>query len=85
ARLAPPVSAGRLCVDHSPGVWETLARACDGCLSGAFAALVTGPVHKGAINAAGIAFSGQTEFFADRAGCERVVMMRATEELRVAL
>ncbi|MEN4911851.1 4-hydroxythreonine-4-phosphate dehydrogenase PdxA [Erwinia amylovora] len=85
ARLAQPVSAGKLCVDNSHFVLETLARACDGCLSGEFAALVTGPVHKGAINDAGIAFSGHTEFFADRAGCERVVMMLATEELRVAL
>jgi len=66
-------------------VVETLARACDGCLSGEFAALITGPVHKGAINDAGIPFTGHTEFFADRSHCERVVMMLATEELRVAL
>ncbi|XNM69780.1 4-hydroxythreonine-4-phosphate dehydrogenase PdxA [Escherichia coli] len=44
-------------------VVETLARACDGCLSGEFAALVTGPVHKGIINDAGVAFTGHTEFF----------------------
>ena len=63
----------------------TLARACDGCLNGEFAALITGPVHKGVINDAGIPFTGHTEFFADRAGGHRVVMMLATEELRVAL
>ncbi|MDO2366485.1 4-hydroxythreonine-4-phosphate dehydrogenase PdxA, partial [Escherichia coli] len=64
---------------------ETLARACDGCLSGEFAALVTGPVHKGNINDAGIAFTGHTEFFEERAKASKVVMMLATEELRVAL
>ncbi|CAO95771.1 4-hydroxythreonine-4-phosphate dehydrogenase PdxA [Erwinia tasmaniensis] len=85
AHLAQPVNAGELCVDNSHYVLETLARACDGCLSGEFAALITGPVHKGAINDAGIPFSGHTEFFAERARCERVVMMLATEELRVAL
>ena len=85
AHLAHPVNAGELCVDNSRYVLETLTRACDGCLSGEFAALITGPVHKGAINDAGIPFSGHTEFFAERAGCERVVMMLATEELRVAL
>lgn len=80
-----PVKAGELCVANSHYVLETLARACDGCLNGEFAALITGPVHKGVINDAGIPFSGHTEFFADRARCSRVVMMLATEELRVAL
>jgi len=80
-----PVKAGELCVANGHYVLDTLARACDGCLNGEFAALVTGPVHKGVINDAGIPFSGHTEFFAERAGCARVVMMLATEALRVAL
>ncbi|KFX19512.1 4-hydroxythreonine-4-phosphate dehydrogenase PdxA [Pectobacterium betavasculorum] len=79
------VIAGQLNVANSAYVVETLARACDGCLNGEFAALVTGPVHKGIINDAGVPFSGHTEFFADRSRCDRVVMMLATEELRVAL
>lgn len=66
-------------------VVETLARACDGCLNGEFSALVTGPVHKGIINDASVHFTGHTEFFADRSHCERVVMMLATDTLRVAL
>lgn len=66
-------------------VVETLALACDGCLNGEFSALVTGPVHKGIINDAGVHFTGHTEFFADRSHCERVVMMLATDTLRVAL
>ncbi|PZL96790.1 4-hydroxythreonine-4-phosphate dehydrogenase PdxA [Pantoea graminicola] len=82
---AEPVTPGTLCVANSDYVLTTLARACDGCLSGEFAALITGPVHKGVINDAGIAFTGHTEFFADRAGGHRVVMMLATEALRVAL
>ncbi|MBS0968853.1 4-hydroxythreonine-4-phosphate dehydrogenase PdxA [Nissabacter archeti] len=83
--LAEPAVAGTLNVANSAYVVETLARACDGCLNGEFSALITGPVHKGVINDAGVVFSGHTEFFADRSGCERVVMMLATEELRVAL
>lgn len=82
---AESVTPGELAVANSAYVLETLTRACDGCLSGEFAALITGPVHKGIINDAGIAFTGHTEFFADRAGAHRVVMMLATEELRVAL
>ena len=83
--LAAPVVAGQLNAANSRYVLETLTRACDGCLNGEFSALITGPVHKGVINDAGIAFSGHTEFFAERAACARVVMMLATEELRVAL
>ncbi|MFC0228758.1 4-hydroxythreonine-4-phosphate dehydrogenase PdxA [Serratia aquatilis] len=79
------VVAGELDVANSAYVVQTLARACDGCLNGEFAALVTGPVNKGVINDGGIPFIGHTEFFAERSHCERVVMMLATEELRVAL
>ena len=82
---AHPVVAGELNVGNSAYVVETLARACDGCLNGEFAALITGPVNKAVINDAGVPFIGHTEFFADRSGCDRVVMMLATEELRVAL
>ena len=83
--LAVEAFPGELNVSNGLYVVNTLARACDGCLCGEFAALVTGPVHKGIINDAGVPFSGHTEFFADRSGCEKVVMMLATEELRVAL
>lgn len=83
--LNRPVQAGELNVANGSYVTETLARACDSCLNDEFSAIVTGPVHKGVINDAGIPFSGHTEFFADRSHCHRVVMMLATEELRVAL
>ncbi|NUU66161.1 4-hydroxythreonine-4-phosphate dehydrogenase PdxA [Enterobacteriaceae bacterium BIT-l23] len=83
--LYAPVTPGQLDVANGQYVTDTLARACDGCLSGEFAAVVTGPVHKGIINDAGIPFTGHTEFLEQRAGSEKVVMMLATEELRVAL
>ena len=76
---------GQLDVNNGAYVVDTLARACDGCLSGEFAALITGPVHKGIINDSGVPFTGHTEFFAERSHRDRVVMMLATEELRVAL
>lgn len=80
-----PVTAGALNTANSHYVIATLARACDGCLSGEFAALLTGPVHKGIINDGGLPFSGHTEYFAERSGRDRVVMMLATATLRVAL
>ncbi|STM57773.1 4-hydroxythreonine-4-phosphate dehydrogenase [Escherichia coli] len=83
--LRESVTAGQLAVENGHYVVETLARACDGCLNGEFAALITGPVHKGVINDAGIPFTGHTEFFEERSRAKKVVMMLATEELRVAL
>src|SRR5690606_1502854 len=70
---------------NAPYVIETLARACDGCRAGHFDAMVTAPVHKGVINDAGIPCSGHTEFFAERTGTPRVVMMLTAGDLRVAL
>ncbi|MFW5400047.1 4-hydroxythreonine-4-phosphate dehydrogenase PdxA [Yersinia sp. 1252 StPb PI] len=84
-KTATKVIPGKLDVQNSHYVVETLAKACDGAISGEFSALVTGPVQKSIINDAGIPFIGHTEFFADRSLCPRVVMMLATEELRVAL
>ncbi|CAH6636535.1 4-hydroxythreonine-4-phosphate dehydrogenase PdxA [Pseudocitrobacter vendiensis] len=83
--LRAPVTPGELNTLNGHYVVDTLARACDGCLSGEFAALITGPVHKGIINDAGVPFTGHTEFFEERSHAAKVVMMLATEELRVAL
>ncbi len=83
--MARAAVAGRLDVANAPYVLECLRVAADGCMDGRFAGMVTGPVHKGVINDAGIAFSGHTEFLAERAGVERVVMLLAAGALRVAL
>lgn len=80
---APPI-CGRLGPANSRYVLETIRQAALGCLSGAFAAMVTAPVHKGVINEAGIPFSGHTEFIAEITG-GKPVMMLATPGLRVAL
>ncbi|WP_303291218.1 4-hydroxythreonine-4-phosphate dehydrogenase PdxA [Marinobacter sp. SS5-14b] len=77
--------AGELDPANSQYVLTTLSVAANGCLNGDFDGMVTAPVHKGVINEAGIAFSGHTEFLQELCGVERVVMMLATEELRVAL
>ena len=84
--LNKSATAGKLDPANAEYVLETLRQATDGCLSGQFDALVTGPVHKGIINEAGIPFTGHTEFLAARCGEDvHPVMMLATDELRVAL
>ncbi len=83
--LAAPAVPGRLDPRNSPQVIETLKRGADGCARGEFAALVTAPVHKRAINDAGIRFTGHTEFLAGRTNTRTVVMMLVAGSLRVAL
>ena len=83
--LRRPARAGRLDAGNAAYVLEMLDLALAGCRSGGFAAMVTAPVHKGVINDAGIAFSGHTEYLAEKTGTPRVVMMLAGAGLRVAL
>ncbi len=80
-----PVEPGELNSENGLYVVETLRQASEANISGEFDAVVTGPVHKGIINQAGVSFSGHTEFFALQSNCSDVVMMLATEGLRVAL
>lgn len=83
--MAETCVPGELNAKNGQYVIETLRIASEKNMSGEIDAIVTGPVHKGLINQAGIAFSGHTEYFANQANCSDVVMMLATEGLRVAL
>ena len=83
--VAAPVTAGRLDPANGRHVVALLDRAIDGCLAGEFDAMVTAPVQKSAITDAGIAFTGHTEYLAQRTGTSRVVMMLVGGGLRVAL
>jgi 4-hydroxythreonine-4-phosphate dehydrogenase len=45
--------------------------------------MVTAPIHKAVLNAAGFGFPGHTEFLAHLTGARRAVMMLASDQLRV--
>ncbi len=87
--LAKPAQAGLLDPANGPYVLSLLDRALFGCQRGEFAAIATAPVHKGVINQAGMAFTGHTEYLAEKTGTPLVVMMLAGDTprgpLRVAL
>jgi len=80
-----PEACGAIASENAAAVVEALRLATRGCLDGRFSALVTGPVHKGAINDAGIPFTGHTELLAEASGARQPVMMLAAGSLRVAL
>ena len=81
---ATPVRFGQPDPLNARAVIDALLAAGAGCLDGRFDGVVTGPVHKAAINAGGIAYTGTTGLLAAQAGCE-VVMMLANDVVRVAL
>jgi 4-hydroxythreonine-4-phosphate dehydrogenase len=83
--MPAPVVPGHLDPRNGGAVLACLDRAIDGCLGGEFDAMVTAPVHKGAINDAGVPFTGHTEYLAARTRTAHVVMMLTGGGLRVAL
>lgn len=82
--LIAPERPGHPDPANAPYVLRTIEIATRLCLDSRIEAMVTGPVHKGVINTAGIPFSGHTEFIAAISG-GAPVMMLATPGLRVAL
>jgi 4-hydroxythreonine-4-phosphate dehydrogenase len=74
----PEISSGRAMADY-------IQWACDACVAGNVAGMVTAPINKEVLRAAGVAFPGHTELLADRCQVGEVVMMLAGEKLRVCL
>jgi len=83
--LGAPVTPGRLDPRNAEYVIALLDRACDGCMNGEFAAMVTAPVQKSTLLDAGFAFSGHTEYLAARTRAALPVMLLVAGTLRVAL
>jgi 4-hydroxythreonine-4-phosphate dehydrogenase len=75
--------AGRPDNANAAAVIEAIEIAAASCLAGEAAAMVTAPIHKAVLNAAGFAFPGHTEFLAHLTGARRAVMMLASDKLRV--
>jgi len=71
------VVPGQLDAENGRAVLATLDLAIEGCERTWFDAIVTAPLQKSTINDAGIAFSGHTEYLAEKTGTPKVVMMLA--------
>jgi len=95
--LREPMQAGVLNPANAEYVVNLLDLAIDACMQKRFDAMVTAPVQKSVINQAGLAFTGHTEYLAQRCGVSHVVMMlcaslpkgflglKSARDLRVAL
>lgn len=82
--LRCPSTPGKADSRNAAYVLKTLQTAVSICLEGHCQAMVTGPVHKGIINDAGIPFTGHTEYLANLTQTTPVMML-AADNFRVAL
>lgn len=83
-QLRAEVELGKPDIRNVGYVLKTITRAVNACIEGNIHGLVTGPVHKGIVNDAGIPFSGHTEYIANLTGGHPVMLLTASG-LRVAL
>ena len=84
-RLPQPATPGRPDPANAPAVIEAITIGAELARSGRAGALVTGPIQKETLYAAGFRHPGHTEFLAELAGGGAPVMMLACPELRVVL
>ncbi len=69
--------------ENAKAVVESITRAVEMVVAGQAAALVTNPIHKAVLKAAGFAHPGHTEFLGELAGGAQPVMMLTANGLRV--
>jgi len=83
--LPRPVIMGQVDACCGQIAFDSVKLAIDLALAGEIGGLVTAPIHKAAMAAAGIKFPGHTEILAHYSSAARVAMMLANEQLRVVL
>ena len=81
----PDCSLGRPNVETARAAAAALEEAVTLARRGEIQAVVTGPIHKARMYAAGFKFPGQTEFFAERCGLKNFAMCLTGGKLTVAL
>jgi 4-hydroxythreonine-4-phosphate dehydrogenase len=65
--------------------YDAIVRATHDALAGRVQAIVTAPINKGALAAAGLSWKGHTELLAHLCGVPNVAMMFWSDQLRVVL
>ena len=79
----PPV--GEITAAGGRAAYDAILAAIKLARDGRVAAMVTAPIHKEALAAAGVDYPGHTEILADHGGAGRVAMMLANDEIRTVL
>lgn len=83
--LPQDLPMGRVDARAGRAAFEALCMAIDDASQNKVAAIVTAPLNKEAMHAAGLDFPGHTEILAQRTGTSHVAMMLVNDQLRVIL
>lgn len=78
------VEPGRVSAAAGKAAYDFLCAAIDQTLAGAANGIVTAPLHKEGLRAAGLHYPGHTEILAERTGTQRFAMMLYCDGLGVA-
>jgi 4-hydroxythreonine-4-phosphate dehydrogenase len=81
----PDCEPGKPTIETARAAAAALEEAVTLARRGEIDAIVTGPVHKARMYAAGFKFPGQTEFFAERCGVKNFAMCLTGGKINVAL
>lgn len=76
---------GHISAANGLAMLDYIEWACAQCQNGKAVGMITAPIQKEAIHAAGCEFPGHTELLARRCGVDKVVMMLAGPSLKVCL
>lgn len=85
SHLPADLRQGEVSAEAGGAAYDAIISAIDLAMSGRVAAMVTAPIHKEALAAAGVNFPGHTEILAHRTGTKDFGMMLANDVLRVVL
>lgn len=83
--LPPDLAPGRVDACAGAASFAYILRAIDLAMAGTISGIVTAPINKEAMRAAGVTYPGHTEILADRSGTRDFAMMLLNDELRVLL
>ena len=78
------VEPGRVSAAAGRAAYDFLCRAIDWTMAGDFDGIVTAPLHKEGLHAAGLPYPGHTELLAERTGVKEFAMVLAVGNLAVA-
>ncbi len=78
------VVPGRVTAEAGRAAYDFLCRAIDEALAGSADGIVTAPLHKEGLRAAGLCYPGHTEILAERTGVREFAMVLAVPGVAVA-
>eukprot|EP01037_Dinobryon_pediforme_P006569 gene6569-6638_t len=83
--VAPDLPFGQISAEAGRASYDYIVKAIELAKAGEIAGIVTAPIAKEAMKAAGLAYPGHTEILADQSGTTDFAMMLANDEIRVIL